>query len=324
MCINATWCRFPYIAMTKKALFSQNILVILGSTASGKSTLAVELARKFKGEIISADSRQVYRDLNIGTAKITPQEMKGVPHHLLNIASPKKTFDVAEYQKQAYRAIEKIHAQGKLPIICGGTGHYIDVLLGSQTIPNIPPNPKLRKKLEQYSTEELFARLKTLDPRRAATIDRHNPRRLIRALEIVVTTGEPVPEKKDTRQITKEKTAMLKIGIRLSPGELKKRIDTRLEKDLKRGLIREVETLHNDGLSWKRFDELGLEYRYVAKFLRGELKTKKELAEKLRTELWRYAKRQITWFKRDKEIHWVNNQREAILSVKLFLKKKER
>ncbi len=304
--------------MTKKTLFSQKILVILGPTASGKSALAVELARKFKGEIISADSRQVYRDLNIGTAKITPKEMKGVPHHLLNIASPKKTFDVAEYQKRARRAIEKIHTRGKLPIICGGTGHYIDVLLDSQTIPDIPPNPKLRKKLEQYSTEELFARLKTLDPRRAATIDRHNPRRLIRALEIVVTTGKPVPEKKDTRQMTNGKTAMLKIGIRLSPLELKKRIDIRLEKDLKRGLIHEVETLHKNGLTWKRLDELGLEYRYVAKFLRGELKTKKELAEKLRTELWRYAKRQITWFKRDKEIHWVNNQREASTLVKHF------
>jgi len=314
----------------------KSILVILGPTASGKSALAVKLARKYGGEVISADSRQVYRGLNIGTCKITRREMMGIPHHLLNIASPLRSFSSATYERLAKQAIKKITAKNKLPIICGGTGHYIDMVLGAQSAPNVPPNPKLRAKLEKRSTEQLFAQLQKLDLRRAAEIDRHNPRRLIRALEIVLTTGKPVPKiaiLKHSKILENvgmfgNNTKVIKLGLMPSPTELRKRINARLEKDIQRGLIAEVETLHANGLSWKRLNELGLEYRYVSRYLKN-IKTnpstiardaRAELVRKLKTEIWRYAKRQMQWFKRDKNIYWVKNEREALRSVQKLLR----
>ncbi|MEK7174108.1 MAG: tRNA (adenosine(37)-N6)-dimethylallyltransferase MiaA [Patescibacteria group bacterium] len=302
-----------------------SIIVILGPTASGKSALAVRLATKLDGEIISADSRQVYRGLDIGTAKIARREMGGVPHHLLDVASPRRVFSVARYQILARRAIQDILRRGKFPIICGGTGQYIDAVLGAAPLPNVPPDPRLRAKLEKLSPAELFTRLKKLDPRRADAIDRHNPRRLVRALEIVITTGKPVPQAQAAphqhSNILKN-VGMLKIlKVGLFPGGevLRQRINARLAKDLRRGLIREVKNLHAEGLMWKRLDELGLEYRYVAKFLRGEIKTKSELETKLQTELWRYAKRQMTWFKQDINIIWLKNPDGAEKLVRKFL-----
>ena len=181
----------------KKKLFRPKIIVVLGQTASGKSEFAVKLAKKFNppvgGEIISADSRQVYKGLDIGSGKIIKKEMKGVPHHLLDITSPKRTFTVYQYQKLAKKALKDIIKRGKIPIICGGTGLYIDSIIYGIKFPEVPPNPKLRKKLEKRTTEELFKQLQKLDPRRAQNIDKYNRRRLIRALEIIITTSKPVP-----------------------------------------------------------------------------------------------------------------------------------
>ncbi|MEK7634419.1 MAG: tRNA (adenosine(37)-N6)-dimethylallyltransferase MiaA, partial [Patescibacteria group bacterium] len=160
------------------------IIVILGPTSSGKSKLAIKIAKKYDGEIISADSRQVYKKLNIGSGKITKKEMEGIPHYLLDVTSPKRTFTVNQYQKLAKKALKKIIKKGKLPIICGGTGLYIDTLIYDYQLPQVPPQPKLRKQLEKKSTEELFGQLQKLDSRRAQNIDKHNRRRLIRALEI--------------------------------------------------------------------------------------------------------------------------------------------
>ena len=282
--------------------------MIVGPTASGKSALAVGLARRFGGEIVSADSRQVYKGLDIGTGKIMKREMRGVPHHLLDVANPKRQYSVARYVRDARRAIAAIARRGHLPIVCGGTGHYIDALLGVIQIPEVPPDHALRKRLEKKSPPELFAILKKFDPRRAKTIDPHNPRRLIRAVEIAYADNANRKKRRLT-QIGKSQTIkeydVLWIGLKLSLEKLRHKITIRLFARISEyNMLGEAARLHREGLSWKRMDALGLEYRYLAKHLRG-IMTKKEMTEKLETEIWRYAKRQMQWFKRNKEIHWV-------------------
>ncbi|MDO8729556.1 MAG: tRNA (adenosine(37)-N6)-dimethylallyltransferase MiaA [bacterium] len=272
----------------------KKVLVIVGPTASGKSSLAVKLAKKFNGEIISADSRQVYRGLDIGTGKITKQEMRDVPHYLLDVANPKKQFSVADYKQLAEHNLRYIVSCGKLPIIAGGTGFYIDTLTGMINFPNVPPNKKLREKLSKKSTETLCKMLETKDPRRARTIDPYNKIHLIRALEIIETLGK-VP-------ILKSTPSNNFIYIGLKPNDLDKRIYKRLLKRLK-PMIREGKRLHKQGLTYKRMHELGLEYRYIALYLQGKT-LQNEMVEKLYIESRHYAKRQMTWFKRNKEIRW--------------------
>lgn len=304
------------------------IIVILGPTASGKSDLAVKIARKFNGEIISADSRQTYKGLDIGSGKvprdkisnrqlpITNYYYKGIPHHLLDVASPKKIFTVSQYQKLAEKIIKDILKRGKIPIICGGTGLYINSIIYNIKFPEVPPQPKLRKKLEKFSTEKLFQKLRELDTRRAENIDKNNRRRLIRALEIILTTKSPVP----LFATTADYDALL-IGIKKSAEELKKLIAKRLKKRLKIGMIKEVENLHKNGVSWKRLDNLGLEYRYVSRYLRG-LMTKREMFQTLEKEIYRYAKRQMTWFKKDPSIYWVLNDKQAENLTRKFSSRK--
>ncbi len=290
------------------------VVVILGPTASGKSDLAVKLARRFNGEVISADSRQVYKGLDIGSGKITKREMMGIPHHLLSVSSPKNIFTAEKFRKLGKSAIKKILAKGKLPIIAGGTGLYIDALIYDMDFPKIPPQPVLRKKLEKLSAAKLFEKVQKLDINTANRIDRNNRRRLIRALEIIKSTGKPVP--------TLEKSSpydVLKIGLKPTKENLEYRIKKRLEKRLKLGMVREVRDLHKNGLSWKRLDDLGLEYRYVSRYLRG-LISYEQMKEEILKESYRYAKRQMTWFtrqnfarqnlggfKKDTEIHWTSN-----------------
>src|SRR3989344_2969421 len=206
--------------MSKPTYPQKPIIILVGPTASVKSDLAVYLARKFNGEIISADSRQVYKGMNIGTGKVSlsksphtqtlsyPAPLRqrgvrgvkpsgyygGIAHYLLNVASPTRRFTAAQYKKLAQATIKKIQNKNKVPIICGGTGFYVRALIDNLEIPAVKPDLKLRARLEKKTTEELFAELKKLDPRRAKEIDRHNPRRLVRALEIVTSTGQPVPE----------------------------------------------------------------------------------------------------------------------------------
>ena len=306
------------------------IIVVLGPTASGKSDLAVKIAKKIfafgGGEIISADSRQVYRGLDIGSGKITKKEMQGISHYLINVASPKRIFTVSQYQKLAKKALADILKRGKIPIICGGTGLYIDSIIYNTKFPEVTPQPKLRKKLEKVSTEELFKKLQKLDPQRAKNIDYHNRRRLIRALEIIITTGKPVPNILATIDGNKNiPYKILKIGIKKSPEELKKLIKKRLLARLrgKNNMIKEVENLHQNppvggGLSWQRLDNLGLEYRYVSRYLRG-LITKKEMIEILEKEIWRYAKRQMTWFKRDQNIIWTDSPQKVFSTIQGWL-----
>jgi len=293
---------------------SKKLVVVLGPTASGKSALAVNLAQKFNGEVISADSRQVYRGMNLGSGKISPKGRKGVIHHLLDVAVPQKRFDVVKYRKLAQRAIDKILKKGKTPILCGGTGFYIQAVVDGIVIPSVKPDWRLRSDLEKLTTEQLFKKLKKLDPRRAKTIDKNNRRRLIRSLEIVLKTKKPVPslEKKPFPY------PVLIIGIKKTPGELKKLIAERLQKRLKMGMTAEVKRLHQEGVSWKRLEEFGLEYRFLAQYLQKKLSYDKML-QLIQKESEHFAKRQETWFKRDKRINWIKNQEEADRLVKMFL-----
>jgi tRNA dimethylallyltransferase len=282
-----------------KAKKKPSILVILGPTASGKSDLAVVLAKKLNGEVVSADSRQVYKSLDIGSGKITKKEMKGVPHHLLDVVSPSKRFTVDNFQKKAYEAIDGIIARGKLPIVCGGTGFYIQSVVDGTILPDVTADIKLRAKLAKLTAAKLFAMLKKLDPKRAKEIDMNNKVRMIRSIEIAKTLGK-VPKLK-----TKPRYDALQIGISFPDEVLKERIRIRLEKRIRKGMIREAINLHKKGLSWKRMEELGLEYRFLAQYLQGKI-TKEEMISLLSMAIWHYAKRQMGWFKRDGRVWWVS------------------
>lgn len=291
----------------------QKIIVILGPTASGKSGLGIVLARKLGGEIISADSRQVYRGMDIGTGKVTKKEQRLAKHHLLDVVNPKKVFTVSDFKKLGEKSVKNILNKHKTPFIVGGTGFYIDALVKDSSIPEVPPNKKLRIKLEKISAENLYEELKKLDPKRADTIDRHNKRRLIRALEIIKATGKPVP-------VTKEspKYEVLYIGINPPKEILNKKITLRLKSRLKQGMVREVKNLLNSGVSKKRLHDFGLEYRWVGDFLDNKI-TRQEMEAGLLRDIIKYSKRQMTWFKRNKEIHWIKNQKEAENLVRKFI-----
>jgi tRNA dimethylallyltransferase len=231
--------------------------------------------------------------------------MCGVPHHLLSIASPKRVFTVSQYQKLAQKKIKEILARGHTPIIVGGTGFYIQAVVDDLVLPAVKPDLKLRKELAKKSVEELAKILKKLDPSRLRDIDVKNPVRLIRAIEIATALGKvPKLKKKPSTQDFEI------IGITWPDEVLKERIKTRLHKRLKQGMIAEVKNLHANppvggGVSWKRLEDLGLEYRYIAQFLQNKM-SKSEMIATLEKEIWHYAKRQMTWFKKDKRVAWKN------------------
>lgn len=282
----------------------------MGPTASGKSDLAIALAQKYDGEIISADSRQVYRGMDIGTGKVTKTEQKLARHWLLDVASPKRSYNVTHFVRDAKKAIADIRKRGKTPIICGGTGFWIQSLLENNTFPAVKPNPKLRKELGSLSTEELFRQLKKKDPARAKTIDAKNKIRLIRALEICATLGAVPTLPQDYQQETKDYLLIV-----LNPVQelLWNNIAVRLEKRLKKGMIAEVQRLREEGLSWKKLESFGLEYKYVSLFLQKKL-SRLEMKERLNFEIRHYAKRQLTWLRRFEKttpLHWIVDPKEA-------------
>ncbi len=292
---------FMRVRVSLWALMKPKIIVILGPTASGKSDLAVKIARKFNGEVISADSRQVYKGLNIGSGKITKKEMKGVPHHLLDVIQPSQVFTVANFKKLADKKIEEIISRRNVPIICGGTGFYIDTVVKNLELPEVKPNLELRIENQELSAEELYKKLQKLDPKRAKDIDKNNKVRLIRAIEIATALGK-VPKVK-----SKPLYDALQIGILWNQEELHTRIEKRLFSRIKQGMIKEAENLHKKRLSWRRMEMLGLEYRYLAKYLQKKI-SKEEMIERLNIEIRQYAKRQMAWFKRDTSIIWLDPQ----------------
>jgi len=295
----------------------QKIIAIVGPTATGKSTLAVVLARQFQGEIISADSRQIYTGLSIGTGKITKKEMLGIPHHLLDISNPKKIVSVHEYALKARKALGSIIKNNRVPIVCGGTGFYIDTFLFEKTYPEVPPNTSLRAKLETFSTAELIKKLTTLDSRRAKEIDPHNRVRIIRALEIINAIGK-VPKIK-----TSSPHDVLCIGLKTDEKFLKAQIKKRLDARIKKGMIAEAINLHAKGLSYKRMNELGLEYKYLSLYLQRRI-TKQEMTGQLETAIWQYSRKQMTWFRKNPDIVWLDPKQKSTVTkasklVKEFL-----
>jgi len=316
---------------------NEKVIVLLGPTASGKSELAVLVARGFGGEIISADSRQVYRGVDLGSDKV-PNEgrkeldvrrkkaerkgndyfYKGVRHHLIDVASPKRIFTVTQYKRLAEKAIKAVLKRGRIPIVVGGTGLYIDALINDWKLPKVKPDWKLREKLEKKSAEELFAQLRKLDPARAGNIDPHNKRRLIRAIEIVIKTGKSAYSNVlENNRISKYR--VLKIGLRVSSEELKNRIKKRTLKRLKGGVIEEMESLRKSGVSQKKLNDISLYYRWLQPYIKGEMNQAKTL-ETIATKIGQYAKRQMTWFKRDKNINWILKGAEAERLIKNFLR----
>lgn len=285
------------------------ILVIVGPTASGKTSLSIELSKQFNGEVISADSRQVYRGLDIGSAKVTKGEMDGVPHHLLDIADPKDTYNASDFKRDAEIAISDILSRGKLPIICGGTFFYIDALLNKVSLPEVKPDEILRAKLEEKSADELLTILEKLDPVRAGNIEKNNKRRLVRAIEIATTLGTvPPPQTVDSPYDVL--TVGLEVDMQTHGDILKKRIEERLST----GMVEEVENLINAGVTHDKLDSFGLEYRYISRYLQGMM-SYEDMIEELAIKSRQFAKRQMTWLKRDQSIEWFNREDKHIVDV---------
>ena len=280
-----------------------NLLVILGPTASGKTKVGVEVARALEGEIISADSRQVYRGMDIGTGKDL-EEYGSIPYHLINIVDPGYEFNVFEFQRHFLGAFTGIQVRGRLPIVVGGTGMYLDAILQGYRLLEVPENPALRLELAALSLEKLAGRLKGANPKLHNTTDLLDRERLMRAIEIAEFGGgrnnppKPFPE---IRPIV--------FGIRFERTILRQRITQRLRERLNRGMIEEVKELLKKGVSFDTLEFYGLEYRFVAKFLRGEL-NKNDMFQKLNSAIHQFAKRQETWFRRMERqeipIHWVD------------------
>lgn len=286
------------VQVSLPAQMQNKVIVIVGPTSSGKTTYSIQLARKIDGEVISADSRQVYKGMDIGTGKVTKREMKGIRHHLLDVVSPKKVFTAHDFVTLGRAAIEDIFARGKVPIICGGTGFYIDALLGRISLPNVPANAKLRAQLQKKSAAQLYAQLIKLDSRRAASIDRHNPVRLIRAIEIAKSLGV-VPVNADFVS----PYVVEWIGLKPPDVVLRANIHKRLMARMKQGMLKEVQLLHRHGVSWKRLETFGLEYRWLALHLQMKV-SKRHMLEKLESDIWHYARRQMTYWRRNKDITW--------------------
>ena len=269
----------------------------VGPTASGKSSLAVEIAQKFNGEIISADSMQVYKELNIGTAKITEKEMKGIPHHLINVVSYKEEFSVAEFCNMANVKIEEIKKRNHVPIIVGGTGLYIHSLLYQMNFANVVKNPTLRKELEKYiedkGLEEAYNQLKKLDPEASKRISVNDKKRIIRSLEIIMTTNKTLYEQQAQKKI--EKKFLLIFINPTDRAELYNRINMRVDKMFDDGLIEEIKTI--DNYTYQSTKAIG--YREFADVSLDSITEKEieQIKEKIKQDTRRFAKRQLTWFK---------------------------
>ncbi len=280
-----------------------DLIVILGPTASGKSTLGIELALRFAGEIVSADSRQVYRGLDIGTAKVTLAERALVPHYLLDVVEPGEVYSVAQFQSAAIAAIDAIFAHGHQPFLVGGSPHYIQTVVDHFIIPEVPPQPAMRAQLEACPLPDLLQQLEALDPQCAATIDRKNRRRVIRALEVCLVTGLPFSHQ---RGVSAPLYRSLLLGIHWPREILYQRIDARIDERMQQGLLQEVHALLEQGISHERLDALGLEYRFVSRLLRGEFAGSEEMVQRLKYASHDFTRRQLSWFRRDKRIHWLN------------------
>ena len=288
-------------------------MIVLGPTAVGKTSIGVQIAHKFNGEIISADSRQTYRHLDIGSGKdLAEYTVDGtpIPYHLIDIIDLPAEYTVYNYQQDFYRAFKDIQSRGKLPVVVGGTGMYIDAIVRDYQLVNLPENPELHKQLEATPLEELAARLLELQPDLHTKNDLLEKDRVIKALEII----EAKKAGYDTTSIERPEIKPFIIGTTLERPQVWENISIRLRERLENGMLEEVQSIHDNGISWERLEKLGLEYRYCSLFLKGELKTKEQLYEELFIAIRQFAKRQETWFrmmeKKGVEIHWLSKNQD--------------
>ncbi len=302
------------------------LIAILGPTASGKTAVGIELAKKFQGEIISADSRQIYKYMNIGTAK-EPGEMKkdekgrlyllagGARHYGIDLVDPGQTYTVAEFKQYALKVIREILKRRHLPLLVGGTGFYVRAIVDNLKIPRVAPNKKLRKSFEEKSLEELVKLLKDVDPQSAKKVDLKNKRRVLRVLEVAILTGQSFAQqqKKGPKLFD-----ALEIGLDWDRAKLYERIDKRVEQQFKDGLVEETQTLVNRKYRWELPSMSGIGYKEAGQYLRGEigLERAKEL---IKFRIHDYARRQLIWFRKDKKIKWVKTSKEAEKLVKKFV-----
>ena len=291
------------------------LIVIEGTTASGKSGMSVELAAHYGGEIISADSRQVFRGLDLGSGKITPEETQGVPHHLIDVVNPNDFFSMHDFQRMAYEAIDGVIARGKIPFLVGGTGLYVASVTEGYVMSDIEPDLEYRAYLETFETPKLYEMLMAVRP--DAEVDAKNRNRVMRILE-KIHDGDDIDAPNQPRY------DCLKIGMTYDRPVLRDRIDERLKLRVELGMIEEVQRLIDEGATIEFMLKLGLEYRFVTQYLTGEIPDKQEMLDLLATAIKQFAKRQMIWFRRDKEIQWLDMdsspKAQAIRMIDEFLK----
>lgn len=299
----------------------EKVVVICGPTASGKTALSIELAKKINGEIVSCDSMQIYKEMDIGTAKTTKEEMQGIKHYMLDIISPEERYSVADYKKEAKNAIREIIKKGKTPIVVGGTGLYVDSLIYEIEYPNIEFDEEYRKKLEiqveKEGLENLYEQAKKIDPEAIKKISQNDKKRIIRILEIYHATGYNKTEQ-ERKSREKEPEFDYKVyGLNMPREKLYKRIDLRVDIMIKQGLIEEVKKIY------KKYSEFptamqGLGYKEVVEYLNNNL-TKEEMIEKIKQETRRYAKRQMTWFRKNKQTIWLDTENTVQNNLQIIL-----
>lgn len=291
------------------------LIAIVGTTASGKSSLGIDLAKHYNGEIISADSRQVYRHLDLGTGKVTKEEMAEVKHHLIDILDLNQPFSVAHFQKLAYEAIDDVLKRGHLPFLVGGTGLYTRAVVEGYNLSDVPPDAEQRKMLESLDREELCSRLEKLGEK---VSDDEPARRLIRRLE-------KLEKGVKSENLSQPRYDVLQLGLTFDREELYSRIGIRLDQRIKEGMIDEVREVVKLGATPEFLEGLGLEYRLTYRYITGKYKSFEEYREDLFKQIRHFAKRQMTWFRKEKNIVWLNSKgdylKEAITLIDDFLKK---
>ena len=297
------------------------VVVICGPTASGKTALSIELAKKINGEIISSDSMQIYKNMNIGTAKPSNDERQGIKHYLLDFVEPNKRYSVADFKKDAEKAIEEILEKGKVPIIVGGTGLYVDSLIYGIEYQNIKFDEKYRKELENRAKKEglesLYNEAKQIDPQAMEKISANDQKRILRVLEIYKATGKTKTEQERKSREKEPEFDYLVYGLNMPREKLYERINLRVDIMIKQGLIKEVEEIY------KKYNEFptamqGLGYKEVVEYLEGHL-TKEEMIEKIKQETRRYAKRQMTWFRKNKQTIWLDTENTKQNNLQIIL-----